>query len=119
MKLPPHNFEFKIPQPFGIEVTTVDGIFIKQMHIPNAGTVVPQHSHVWDHTSLLAHGSVFVWKDGKLDQRYDAPRAITIKAGVKHTFQSLENDTIIYCIHNLHSEDKIAILSEHDLAEYA
>lgn len=118
-KLPAHGHEIKITQPYGVETITTDGVFIKQMFIRNAGTCVPQHAHVWDHTSLLAKGSVFCWKDGKLDQRYEAPAAILVKAGVKHMFQSLEDDTILYCIHNLHSEDKVAVLAEHDLLEYA
>jgi quercetin dioxygenase-like cupin family protein len=115
----PHGYPVKIPQPFGIEVTTVDGIFIKQMVIPNAGTFVPQHAHVWNHTSLIAHGSIFCWKDGALDRRYEAPSAILILAGIKHLFQSLEDNTIIYCIHNLHDKDKISILEEHNLSDYA
>ena len=116
--LPMHNFPIELSQPSVVEITTNDGVFIKQMFIRNAGTFVPQHAHVWDHTSMLARGSVFCWKDGVLDQRYIAPAAIFIAAGVKHLFQSLENNTVIYCIHNLHSEDKVAILAEHDLSEY-
>lgn len=102
-------------QPYGVEIHTADGVFIKQMVIPKSGTIIPQHSHRWDHTSMLAKGSVFVWKDGVLDKQYTAPAGIFIKAGVKHTFQSLDDDTIIYCIHNLHGEDAVKVLEEHDL----
>lgn len=105
-------------QPYGIEITTVDGVFIKQMVIPHRGTIVPQHAHTWDHTSFVAKGSVSCWRDGEFDKRYVAPAAIFIKASVKHLFQSLEDDTIIYCIHNLHSQDKVSILAEHSLDEY-
>lgn len=118
IKLPNHRSIVKVPEPYGVEITTVDGVFIKQVIIPNAGTLLPQHAHVWDHTSMLARGAVYCWKDGQLDQQYEAPAAIFIKAGVKHLFQSLENNTIIYCIHNLHDADKIEILKEHNVSEY-
>jgi quercetin dioxygenase-like cupin family protein len=101
-----------------VEFRTTDGIFIKQMAMKVAGTIVPQHAHCWDHTSLLARGSVNCWKDGVFDGKYDAPQMILIRAGVKHLFMSLEDNTILYCIHNLHSEDKIEILAEHSLDEY-
>ena len=35
----------------------------------------------------------------KLDKQYQAPAVLPIKAGVWHTFQPLEDDTLIYCIH--------------------
>jgi quercetin dioxygenase-like cupin family protein len=102
-------------QPTGVEIHTADGVFIKQMVIRSYGTIVPQHAHVWDHTSMLAAGSVAVWREGQFDRTYDAPAAIFIKAGVKHLFQSLMPNTIIYCIHNLHGEQAVKILEEHQL----
>ena len=101
-----------------VEFRTTDGVFIKQMLLRRAGTVVPQHAHVWDHTSLLVSGSINCWKDGVFDARYVAPAMICIAAGVKHLFHSMEDNTIIYCVHNLHSEDKVQILAEHSLSEY-
>ena len=35
----------------------------------------------------------------RLDKQYQAPAVLPIKAGVWHTFQPLEDDTLIYCIH--------------------
>lgn len=102
-------------QPYGIEIHTADGVFIKQMHIPKKGALVPQHEHHWDHTSLLARGSVLVWKDGVLCGREEAPTGIFIKAGVRHAFQSLEDDTVIYCIHGVHSPQAQALLRSHGL----
>jgi quercetin dioxygenase-like cupin family protein len=103
-------------QPYEVDVRTVDGVFVKQIVIERKGTVLPQHSHVWDHTSMIARGAVMVWKDGQPDDKYTAPCGIFIKACVKHTFLSLEDNTVIYCIHNLHGEDKIKILEEHELS---
>lgn len=102
-------------QPPIVEWITADGIFIKQMFIAKAGTIIPQHSHEYDHTSMLAVGSVWLWKDGVLDKQYHAPTPILIKAGVKHVFQALDDGTTIYCIHNLHGEQAVKILEKHDL----
>ena len=102
-------------QPYGMEIESADGVFIKEMRIPQAGTYVPQHSHEYDHTSLLTSGVVCVWKDGVFDQEYRAPAAIYIKAHVKHTFKSMMDKTVIYCIHNILRSGKIDIAEEHRL----
>jgi len=104
-------------QPYGIEVYTSDGVFIKEMHIPDAGTVVLQHSHQYDHVSLLATGSVRAWADGVEIGDYVAPKGIEIKAGVKHTFLSLEDETVIYCIHNVARQGDVQILEEHHIVK--
>lgn len=95
-----------------VEFSMPDGIFIKQMLLENAGMYVPQHSHSYDHTSMLAVGSVRAWCDGVLLGDYKAPMPITILAGTKHTFMSLVPNTIIYCIHNLRDHG-LEIESEH------
>lgn len=82
-----------------------DGVWIKQMLIPKPYDIVPQHSHTYDHISLLAKGSIRAWKDGEFYGDFTAPEGIFIAAGVKHIFQALEPETIIYCIHNTHGED--------------
>jgi quercetin dioxygenase-like cupin family protein len=105
-----------IVHPISVEFITADGVFIKQTVIKDSGTLLPQHSHVWDHTTLVAKGSVSCWKNGTFDRIYVAPSTIFIRAGVKHLFQTLEDDTILYCIHNLHDKEKVAILEEHELS---
>lgn len=100
----------------GYEVTTADGIWIKQYVFPLAGMILPQHAHEHDHTTMLAAGAVFVWRDGVLDRKYEAPCALFIKAGVKHTMQTLKDNTIIYCVHNLHDRSMVSILEKHGLS---
>jgi hypothetical protein len=99
----------------GVEIHTCDGVFLKQYHFPLAGMIAPQHQHLWDHLTMLARGAMHIWKDGVHMGRFDAPCGIEIKAGVKHTFQTIEPDTVLYCVHNLHSADKVTILAEHEL----
>ena len=84
-----------------VEWIVQDNIFIKQMLLARAGTFVPQHSHKYSHASMLASGSVRVWKDDVLHGDFKAPIPISIDAGCKHTFMSLEPNTVIYCIHRV------------------
>lgn len=101
--------------PDDIETITTDGVFVKAMVVKRAGTLIPQHSHIWDHSSYVARGAVRVWRDGVLGEVVQEFHSIHIKAGVKHTFQALEDNTVVLCIHNLHSADKVAIMEEHQL----
>lgn len=101
--------------PEGNETFTVDGVFIKPMIISKRGTLIPQHSHKHRHASYVARGAVRVWRDGVLGEIVAFPGCIEIAAGVKHTFQSLEDDTVVLCIHNLHGAAEVAIEAENQL----
>lgn len=100
--------------PTTIDWQTCDGMFIKQIVLREAGTLVAQHSHVLDHSTLLARGSIIVWRDGACS-RHRAPEIIFIPAGIAHEFQTLEPDCLLYCLHNLHGGNAPAILAEHQL----
>lgn len=88
----------------------VDGIFIKQISIPK-DILIPQHTHTYDHHSMLAKGRVMVWRDDENMGVFDAPMPIFIRAGVRHTFLAME-DALIYCIHNLHGKEDVEILAQ-------
>lgn len=98
--------------PEGIEFRA-NNIFVKQLLIARKDTLIPQHAHAYDHMSMLATGAVRVWKDGVLDRDYQAPAGIFIGAGIKHTFQSLEDATIIYCVHAVAGDGDVEIAAEH------
>lgn len=106
---------FEVPPVESREIRTPDKLFIKSMHVPKAGTVIPQHAHVWGHTTYLAKGRLRVWRDGEYVGDFTAPHELWIDKGVKHTFQTLEDDVIALCIHNLQEESVVKILEEHDL----
>ena len=74
-------------------------LFVKQMLMKDAGIYVPKHKHDYDHCSMLATGSVRVWHDGKRVGDFKAPMPLTVKAGIFHTYMSLEPNTLVYCIH--------------------
>jgi quercetin dioxygenase-like cupin family protein len=90
----------------------VDGIFIKQMRL-QCGWFVVQHAHAFAHHSMLAHGSLRVWLDDKQVGDFHAPTAILIRPGVQHRMQALADETVLYCIHNLHGREDVEILAEH------
>lgn len=97
-------------QPYGNEYMAADGVFIKEMTIPFAGTCVPQHSHEYAHTSFVARGAVSV--EGKV---YAAPAPIFIPAHKKHRFVALVDDTLILCIHNVSRSGAVEVHEEHQL----
>src|SRR5690348_14037165 len=114
---------------YEVDFSTSDGMFIKQIRIPRKGTLIPQHVHKYDHSTLLARGSVLLWKDPLDGTRrkcslHRAPAILSIAAGVVHEFQSMEDETLLYCLHNLKGADGVELLSEHnisfeDLEEFA
>jgi len=105
------NYEqIELPE---VEFTIQDEIFIKQMFLKDAGMYVPQHSHSYEHASMLAHGSVRVWQDGVEIGDFKAAIPINIPAGSKHTFMSLEPNTVVYCIHRTDRCGHVEIESEH------
>jgi hypothetical protein len=103
--------EIELPN---VEFAVADGIFIKQMHMDRAGTYVPQHSHKYDHTSMLATGSIRVWQNDICIGDFKAPIPIEIKAGVKHTFVSLEPNTTVWCIHRIDRTGDVEVDEYHE-----
>ena len=97
------------------EVRMLDGVFVKSMVMPVAGMFIPQHAHTYAHLSALVKGSIHVWRDGKYDRVYHAPAGIVIAAGVKHTFQSVTDETTVLCIHDIGVAETVEIQDEHHL----
>lgn len=87
-------------QPLG-NISIYGGVFVKEMLTPEAGTLIPQHAHTYDHISFLAAGAVRVWRNNVLVGDFTAPESIKIPALAKHRFLTLENWTLILCIHAL------------------
>lgn len=105
-----------VEQPISTEIKMADGVFIKTMVVAKAGTVIPQHSHAFSHTSCLVRGSVRVMVDGEHLGDFTAPCGIVIEAGRKHLFQTLTPDVIVLCIHDIGTaEGNVEILEEHQI----
>ena len=108
------NFQ-PIEQPPVWEFAETNGIFIKQMPLPEVGMAVPQHSHEYDHYTMLATGSLKVIKNGVEMGVFHAPKPIFIEAGAKHLLISMEPNTLAYCIHRT---DRMEIVEEHQVLDF-
>ena len=92
--------EMAAEQPISTEIRMADGVFVKTMVVRKKGTVIPQHSHKFSHTSCLVRGSVRLFANsGTPDVDYMgiyiAPCGIVIEAGVKHLFETITDDVIV------------------------
>lgn len=109
------DLDFSVEQPTETIISLVDGICIKSIRIPVAGTLVPQHSHVYDHVTMLAVGSMHVWAGDMYVGTFHAPQHLTIPGGVKHRFQSLTDGVVFFCIHNASRTGQVEELEQHEL----
>lgn len=98
-----------------IDIYASDDLFVKQMWLKKAGSGIAQHSHDYDHVTMLATGVVDVWIDDQPVGRHAAPKPFPIKAGTKHLFIAVVDNTILYCIHNLHGNGYPAIREIHEI----
>lgn len=87
-------------QPETISVTIYAGIYYKQYRVPDAGTLIPQHSHEFPHLTALLQGSIRAYRADAWLGDYHAPAVVQIPAGVLHTFLTLTPDVALACIHN-------------------
>lgn len=92
-----------------IEYTSEDGVFLKGMIMDKAGTLVSQHSHEYGHTTLIARGSVSIWKNDVYIGDFKAPAFIYIEPKAFHKFMSLEDNTHAYCVHNVGKGGKVDV----------
>lgn len=109
------RFERATQQPWQVDIKIADDIFVKSILIPRANTFIPQHAHTYDHLSMLAVGTVEVWKNGKAFGVFTAPSGILIEANAKHTFKSLTDNVLLYCIHNVARTGEVDVAEEHQI----
>lgn len=83
-----------------IAVSCVASVYVRHMVFEHIGDIELGHSHQFDHQTLVAKGSIKVKANGK-ETVFTAPHCVFIKAGVEHELTSLEEDTVVYCIHAL------------------
>lgn len=84
-------------------IQLIGGIYFRSVLLKDEGTVIPQHSHKYDHATYVGNGSVRLWVNSKWKADFKAGEAIEIKAGQKHLFMSLEPNTRLTCVHDLNS----------------
>jgi hypothetical protein len=84
-------------------IQEVCGIYFRSVLLEDSGTVIPQHTHSHDHATYVGSGKVRLWVDGKWLGDFPAGQAIGIEKDKFHLFQSLEPNTRLTCVHDLHS----------------
>lgn len=86
------------------KMTCIKNLWTRQMYFAKAGDANEGHVHNYDHTTLLAYGSVRVHVDGHATD-FKAPYMIFVKAGKSHFIEALEDKTVAYCVHALRDKD--------------
>ena len=81
-----------------VNLSLVNDVFIKEMVFREKGWKALSHAHIYDHQTLLASGALRVTVDGEA-RDYRAPKIIVVQAGKYHMMESLEPNTVAYCIH--------------------
>lgn len=84
-----------------VEFAEVDGIWARAYTLEKRHQVASQHVHEHDHITLLASGSVALWRNGEQVSKHIAPALITVPAGDKHAFVALTDNVVLCCLHNL------------------
>jgi hypothetical protein len=89
-----------------VKIGCVSNLYSRMMHFKNTGDVELSHAHTFDHLTLLATGSVKCVTDDK-ETIFKAPHMIFIQKDRTHSFTSLEDNTVAYCIHPMRIGERI------------
>jgi len=89
-----------------VSIGCVANLWSKMMYFENIGDCETGHTHLFDHLTLLAKGSLDVTVDGA-KTNFTAPQMIYIKAGKVHELTATSPQTVAYCIHALRSGDGV------------
>lgn len=99
----PHEL-IEIPLAEACTTTSIrcaDGIHTEAVRIFKAGTQTGYHAHVYDHTTVIIRGGVEAFADGQRLGEFREMENLLIKAGVKHRFVALDDNTTFVCVHNV------------------
>lgn len=87
-------------------LTIFAGVFCKLWHIPAAQTMLQQHTHDYDHLTILTAGRIRVFYGGVSDAVHEAPALIKVTANTPHSFLSLTDGVTLACVHAVGLADK-------------
>lgn len=86
-------------------VDEVGGLYFRAIELVEVGHTVPQHSHTYDHVTLIASGAARVWVDGAYLGEFKGFHALKVEALKKHVFQATEPHTRLVCVHQLNGAE--------------
>jgi hypothetical protein len=107
-------------QPVTVALTVFAGIYAKVYTVPDAWTLLPQHSHQTGHVTAVTSGSIRAWSGEELLGDFHAPAMLEIPAHTLHRFLTLTPAVGLMCIHNADHADpegEPVIAAEHQLVE--
>lgn len=94
-----------------VKVGCVSNLYSRMMHFKKAGDTEHNHTHSFDHLTLLAAGSVKCVVDGK-ETIFKAPHMIFIHKDKMHAFTALEDNTVAYCIHAMRVGERVEDIAD-------
>jgi len=94
----------------------VDNVFVKMIPLKFIGDKVQGHAHTFDHITLLSVGSVRM-KHDRGEAIYTAPSLIVTPKGISHQFTSLEDFSLLCCIHAIRDGDELDDIAPSNISE--
>jgi quercetin dioxygenase-like cupin family protein len=85
-----------------IKLSHIQGLFVRMMSFENVGDTELEHTHQFDHATLVAYGSVLVRVRGK-ETLFKAPQLIWIAKDLEHELVAQEPNTVCVCLHTTQS----------------
>lgn len=87
-----------------VKMASTGSIYVRAMLFAKAGDVEQGHAHTYDHFTLVSSGKVRVESNGR---EVDVPELeiVFIPKNVVHRITALEDNTVVCCLHALHSKD--------------
>jgi quercetin dioxygenase-like cupin family protein len=98
------------------DIRIADNVFVKMMEMYFKGDIITGHSHVFDHITLLARGSLVMRANG-VEHYHKAPKLIITPKEVVHEFEALEHETLLCCIHAVRDGDGVDDIAPQDISE--
>jgi quercetin dioxygenase-like cupin family protein len=88
---------FPVPN-FDELLETEGGICVRVTKLEKVGYMVPQHSHEFGHTTLIASGAVAFFLEGQYVKDLVAPAIQYVEPNKQHVYQALMDNSVLACI---------------------
>lgn len=88
-------------------VETKAGIYFRSVFLPFKGTTIPQHVHTEDHATLVGRGKARLYVNDRFQEDIEEGHAVTLKAGQKHSFEALEDNTRLICVWDVEAAERM------------
>lgn len=80
-------------------VDEVCGIYFRSIWLANVGDTGTQHAHPYDHATFCGQGAATLYVNGVYRRVVSAGHAVPVLAGETHSFEALQPNTLLTCVH--------------------